>query len=1441
MDEDSAAPRKAQLDKEEREHLENVVTEMRDRVEANVRYQLEEYDLEDRPDEDASLSDEKEDLVEAIELEAVDGNDWGDGYEQYITGVGYTIVNRLAALRCMEVRNFVDEEVTVFREDGLTPAADRLVNEEFMLEEEAVLEAYRNACDDLAEEIEILFDRSTAFSLIDPDDDTYEDLCGMLDEVSDDVWRGDDVLGWVYEYYNAHLLAELRDKAHHQGLDPEDVPAANQFYTPHWVVRSLTDNALGKAYLEKKGTLEQVVSRQDSLTPMERKERSPSITKSPGIEELCTYLVASGEGDTPNFSQPEEIKVIDPACGSGHFLLYAFDILERIWRAEKPEIADSEIPRKILKHNLYGVDLDMRACQLAAFSLYLKARSRAASEGTTEFEMPDVGIVCADAKIAEVEGAESVFEEVAEGRPDLQKTLESILDAFESIHGLGSLLDVRGALSDIFEENIPTEGDTDATQLTFANDFTQEPNLGDILRSLREVISESRDTDSLLAQDLKSFVRLLDVLAQDYDVALMNPPYGSKNKMPDVVQDYVKERYSYTDEFYINFFELCTRLTNDNGRIGMLVPRTFMFKDRYEEFRRDFIGEQGSFDFLAEYGEGILDNATVRTAGAVVRSGTNQDSTGTFIRLHDVKSSRKEEIFSSILSENEDDVSRLFEIELDEFRKVPRSPICYSIPGDVRRLHDTDIKIDAEQAGISGESIADALLGLSTANDDRFARFHWEIENFDVYKPISKGGSDAWVVPKIKETVEWENNGEILRRSSKSIRTRNEDKYGMEGLAWTYVKETGRRFGYFPDGGLFSHAGYMLFPEDGYSLWNLMAVMNSNLYHCLILSQTTDRFWNAGEIGAIPWYESFEEVSQLGEIAQEQYRTMLREHMSDPKSPYYRGAALLPNSSTGFFYSHPHTEVVDNSGDSPSPASEESIKEATLAVERKAAERRAKLEKLSRKIDRLVYSELDVSEETQSKVEEEIFLRTGENPEDRKIPDPDSVSASSETLESNVEELVHHLVVDALREEADGIIPLEGPDEQADILDKLVERFEDAYGEYAEDRLVEVDNILGAESAADEAYPNLRSFIEDDLFAYHVDTMENTPIVWKLSTKRLLADAKGEGFACFVDYHQLDASLFDRLSNQYLEPRKAELRERRSAANQRRNDESLSTSDRADATDEFEFCSSALEQIAELEEVMQELGSTSERDLVADDRERIIDLAPKVATFREDTAERIETLAELREMNGEEWFQDTFSDGFWDKVDEWRDEWVDALEKLEYACEEYAKPSDEPVEAHLADLFDYFNWRLKGSDHYSSTGILFMTYYFEHEGSKLLDDDGQPFDNLTEDEEMLASLATGVDDASVLDEEYLQQIADDEDVDDVDDLPPLAEFKALAEEIDDRCQTVDKQIPSDWSDRALSEITTAGYQPNHKHGVTINITPLAEKSVVPEIVEDKIL
>jgi len=1201
----------------------------------------------------------------------------------------------------------------------------------------------------------------------------------------------------------------------------------------------LTDNSLGKLYLEHTGELQDVVEAQGEFTSEERKNRPLSPDKSPDIADFCTYLVPSEEeGEPTDFEHPEELRVIDPACGSGHFLLYAFDVLERIWRAET-DLPAEQIPRKILQHNLYGVDLDMRACQLAAFNLYLKGRTRAEAEGADSFDMPEVGIVCADASIAEIDGVEAVFDEVAGDDPEVQQALERILDAFEEVHGLGSLLDVRGTLADLFEDDANIGG----TQLTLGDDPRDSHTLAQVLHSLREAVEEHRESDSFLAQDLRSFVRLLDILAQDYDVALMNPPYGSGNRMPTPVQQYVEENYKYNSEFYISFFEVCERITKANARIGMLVPRTFMFKRSYRDFREDFIGYEGGFDFLSEFGLGILDNATVRTVGTVLRSGSSWNQTGTFIRLHDLDSKEKEEKFKSAISGNSSDgVNRLYHVDINDFQQIPWSPLSYYVPSEIRGLHASKHKLDPDAAGIEATSVANAVQGMSTGDNDRFVRNHWETTS-ELFIPFAKGGSSSWILPRVSKSLNWNGEGDEIRRQSSSV-MRNESEYLQSGLTWTNIKATGRRFGYLPPGAVFDQKGPLLLSEQ-ISDWNLLAVLNSDIYHGLFLSLTPDRTWGQGDVGRLPWHKELQQNEALGEMAKSQYTNLLKLAVTNPLSPYYMGSQLIPvDYLDRFFYDEndllANDELVSKnhfSGGDPS----DSIRTLSRGWEKEKREINRNLESLSDSINQEIYEVLGLSAESSEKVRQEIFLRTSEDPEDREVPDPDSVPEIPENIDTQVKDLVHHFAMEAVQEEDDGIVPLHDVDDQPEILDRIVERFEDAYGEHATDRLVEVDEILGTESAAEEAYPNLRTFIEDDLFDYHVSRMENTPIVWKLTTERLLTDSTGEGFACFLDYHSLDSGLFDRLANQYLEPRKAELREQRSAANRRRGDESLSASEQAEAAEQYERCASGLDQITISEDIVQDLGSVDEREFDDTDRALVEDLAPKVAAFGEETRKRVDTLAELHEHKDSAWFKDTFSEKFWETIDEWRDEWLDALAELEGACEAYTKPVDEPVEAHLADLFGYFNRRLKGSDHYSSSGILFMTYYFEREGSDLLDEDGQPHDHLSEDERRLASLAMGLDDVSIADEEYLEAVADDEGVDDIENLPPLAEFKALAEEIDDRCQTVNKHIPSDWADRALSEITTAGYQPNHKHGVEINITPLSDAEIVPKTVDDEVL
>ncbi len=1364
----------AQLDKAEREHLEDVIAAMRERVESNVEYQLSQQGVDDGK------------LAEAIELEAVDGHDRDEAVEQYVTGVGYTIVNRLAALRCMEVREFVNEEVTVFKENGLTPAAETLVHEEFLLEDEAILAGYRRACDELAAEIEILFDRSSAYSLVDPDADTFEDLCELVDDVPDEVWRADDVLGWVYEYYNRPVVEALDAK---NTLEPADVGPANQFYTPHWVVRMLTDNSLGKLYLEATGRESAA-----DLSIEERKNRPVTPEDAPDVRSLCTYLIPDENREVPGFDGPEDLRVIDPACGSGHFLLYAFDVLERIWWAET-DLDRCDIPAKILEHNLYGVDIDLRSCQLAAFNLYLKARTRAEAEGAEEFEMPNVGIVCADARVAEVESAVEVFEEITE-RPAVRESLAEVMEQFQNVEALGSLLDVEGAISAEFLRE----------QTSLFDSFDGPHTLNAFLTELRAEV-ERRTADSFVAQNLRSFIRLLVILTHEYDVALMNPPYGSGGRMPDDVQEYVGAHYDYTTEYYINFFETCDRLVNENGRIGMLVPWSFMFNKSFQDFREDFIGGRGSFDFFAEFGYDILDNATVGTVGTVVRSEAERGQTGTFIRLPDVPKGEKEKSFlqSSFVDTVQNDVPRLYNRELSEFDIVPGTPLSYWVPKNLRNIFDSDVILDANNAGIDAESFGAVKQGLVTGNDGRFTRSFWEISDSQIWFPFAKGGTDAWILPRIKKTVLWNTDGKEIKRYHGS-RPQNTQFFFRQGITYNRVKRSGRRFGYLHSSSVFADKGSAVFPKS--HGWNFLSYANSRLFTYLMLTQTSERMWEIGQVSKVPWKETLADIEELETLSKEAVGHLISKRQYDFVSPHYSRPVLLAAvgiSDPLAHYDHPHRDLreelaLDSVEKTVLPDASLSAMGVTAARHIERIE--ATLQHCADAIDEAVFECFGISDDQRETVLREIALRTIEDPREREEHDPAAITEPTDKFPEMVKDLLLHLTLRIVHEDEDGVVPLSTIDREDDLLARIVDEFERLFGAHAPDRLAEVDQVLGSRTPDEEAYPNLRAWLTGELFDYHVTKFDRTPILWRLTTERLVTDPVGEGFGCLVDYHSLDSGLFDRLQNRYLEPRKTLLRERRSAANRRMDDESLSTTERASATDEYDRCESGLAQIEAFEDRLAELARPTPREWPDENREIAREASEAVAEFREETKERLETLDKLAATED---MTDLFSPSFYDTVEKNRDEWLNALADLETAFEAYTAEGGEPIEAHRYDLFEYFD-DLAGSAHYASNGILFTTYYFGK-----FESPDQALDAVPERQRLLGELASGLD-----------------------------SYKERAEAIRAACDEISSDIPSDWADRAIAEITTAGYRPNHKHGVAINIRPLADAEVVPEIVDRKV-
>ena len=1402
MASDSLSQRKAQLDKEEREHLEDVVTEMRERIEGNVEFQLAQNGLDDEPEDRGSLDEETQQLVGAIELEVVDGESWSEAFDKYVTGVGYTIVNRLAALRCMEVRGFIDEEVTVFKENGLTPAAETLVHEAFLLEDEAILEAYHNACDDLAEQIEILFDRSSAYGLVDPDDDTFEELCGMLDSVPDEVWRADDVLGWVYEYYNRPVVEALDAK---NTLEPDDVGPANQFYTPHWVVRMLADNSLGKLYLEATDQ-EDAIPKPEALSPEDRKNRSVTPAAAPSVPELCTYLIPDEEpGDAPEFDHPRELRVIDPACGSGHFLLYAFDILERIWWAET-DLDRAEIPAKVLEHNLYGVDIDLRSCQLSAFNLYLKAKTRAEAEGG-QFEMPNVGIVCADARVAEVEEATDVLDEITGEGSDLREALDDVVETFQHTEALGSLLDVSGTLEEAFDSS------KTQTELGDYNEGAHQ-SLNSFLKALRRIVGE-RTGDSFGERNLRSFLNLLVVLTQKYDTALMNPPYGMRGRMPDDVREYVTEQYDYYPEYYVNFFEVCERLSKSDGRVGMLIPWSFMFRKVFEEFRTDFVGEDRNFDFLGEFGYDILDNATVGTVGTVLRVGVTGNEDGTFIRLHDIPKGQKEGKFLSASFEDAMDgtVQRRFTRDTSEFSLIPGASVSYWVPRKLRELYTAETLLDADNADTPDrDSVGVVKQGLATGNDDRFFRRFWESKRTsDQFSPISKGGSDAWLLPRISRTVLWGNDGQEVKRYSGS-RPQNTQFYFTEGVTFNSRKRSGRNFGYMHSQSVFSHVGTAVFPDD-MAAWPLIAYLNSRLMTYLKLAQTFERKWEVSTVARLPVIDAvFENEEELAEAAKEQIANVVSKRTLDFTSPHFSGTifAQMIGYSSKVTCDHPHRTILDEVPwkQPPQVNPEAGLEEMADLAEQHIREIDDDLEQVSRQTDDMLFDYVGLTEEQRTDVLQEVSLRTIDDLlGDRTGTDTSESSAVS--VEELAKDFLLQLTMDIVIEDDNGIVPLSDVDGETPLLRRIEDKFERIFGEHSEARLAEVDRLLGDLTADEEAYPDLRVWLEEDLFDYHVSKFDRTPILWRLTTERLVSDPDGEGFGCLVDYHQLDEGAFDRLQNRYLEPRKNLLRERRSAANRRRSDDSLPASEQAEAAEEYARCESGLEQITVLEDRLAELAQPEPRQWSTGEQQVTDTAAERVSEFRCRTEERLDIVDELATMEDVD-MGELFTGNFYEKVENQREEWIGALEDLETAFEAYAADSDQPVEAHLYDLFDYYTDDLLGSSHFASNGILYMTYYFdnfEQADQARLDDAG-----ISRRQGLISQLASGLD-------EYIE----------------------LGESIADACEEVASEVSSDWSDRALSEITTGGYQPNRKHGVEINITPLADADIVPKTVDDNVL
>ncbi|MER8586045.1 BREX-1 system adenine-specific DNA-methyltransferase PglX [Mesorhizobium sp. M1338] len=735
-----------------------------------------------------------------------------DGKRQVIERVAYTWFNRFCALRYMDVNDLNPVRVVSplpgqFQPEILAEAKAGNIDEGRVPEkvrgqiraqldgrspsQDPQAEAYQlllvAICNDWHKAMPFLFERIDDFTeLLMPEDllSNNSILAYTREAMTPDVCEDVEVIGWLYQFY----ISEKKDEVFaglkkNQKITPENIPSATQLFTPHWIVRYLVENSLGRLWM---------LNRPGSK-----------------LAQQMDYYIApeEPEDDFLRVSSPEEIKVCDPACGSGHMLTYAFDLLYAIYEEEGYDPA--EIPETILTHNLYGIEIDDRAGALAAFALVMKAASRR----KRFLRRPVQPNVCVLENVAFKDGELADYTATV-GRDLFTSDLRETLSQFAEAKNFGSLI-------------VPKLGDlTEVARLIATKDF--ESNL-----FLRDVHTR-----------VQAALRIADYLSPKYHVVVANPPYMGWGGMNQGLKAWVERKFPNSKQDLMTcFMERSLILLLHHGILGMINIPSWMFLISFEQLRLSLI-RNASVRSLLHLGRGIFGADFGTVAFCLENSKPSSSSRGIYRRLFDahvqVRAPEKiERLFR-------DHSYNCFVVDQMEFLKIPGYPFAYWPTSEAR---------SAFQKGKSLDQFASIGKGFDTGDNDRFLRLWHEVESpFDRWIPCQKGGPFRKWYGNNDYVADWQDDGATLKAFPKS-NLRNSHNYFKRGLTWTRVSSGSTAFRYFPSGQLFESTGPCLFSET-HALESIASFLNSKvtLEFLKVLAPMLD--FQSGHISNLPMVDN---------------------------------------------------------------------------------------------------------------------------------------------------------------------------------------------------------------------------------------------------------------------------------------------------------------------------------------------------------------------------------------------------------------------------------------------------------------------------------------------------------------------------------------------------------------------------------------------------------
>ena len=788
---------------------------------------------------------QRDKLIEVIQQKEKD-TDYKTAYQYVIEEVAYTWFNRLIAIRFMEVNDYLPSHIRVLSSESGKLEPDLVTTPfdaelPFTAEEEAQIfqlkqdnkldEVFRilflKQCNALNEILPALFEKTKNYtelllslSVIDQDGVVYH-LIHDIPEDDFNIERGGqvEIIGWLYQYYNTEPKAAAFAK--NGKITKEEIPAVTQLFTPDWIVRYMVENSLGRLWVEGHPECD---LKENWKYYLEEAQQEPEVQAK--LSEIRKEYAALN---------PEDIKLIDPCMGSGHILVYAFDVLMQIY--ESAGYSQRDAAKSILEHNIYGLDIDDRAYQLAYFAVMMKARqyNRRILNGEN---------TCHIYAIQESNSINRAhLKYFGAGMDDIEKNaakmqLEGLLDTLTDAKEYGSIVNVESYNWELLRRFVAAE-DTDG-----------------------QISMDSVGVEDT-AEQLNRLIDIGETMARKYWVTVTNPPYANTGSLGAKVNSFVKKNYQDSKaDLYSVFIERCAQMIVHGGYQAMITQHSWMFLTSFQKLREKMMHTDTiSMAHLGARAFEEIGGEVVQTTAFVRRNSSISDYYGTYCRL--VEPSTQQGKADLYLSRTKCYVARQA-----DFVKIPGMPVAYW-------LSNIYFELFSKLPTLSNS--VDFCKGLATMDNERFLRLWEEVswknacvtaidaaegkESKKRWFAYNKGGTFRRWYGNRDYVINWFDDGKELKDNvvkcygggSYTKEVRNEEKYFCEGITWSTLASGLISIRYSPKGCIFDSKGSMGFAKSGQNIYALTAFLNSCVAQKFleVLSPTLD--YNIGGLNNLPF------------------------------------------------------------------------------------------------------------------------------------------------------------------------------------------------------------------------------------------------------------------------------------------------------------------------------------------------------------------------------------------------------------------------------------------------------------------------------------------------------------------------------------------------------------------------------------------------------------